>query len=333
MLCNVCGVRVVSGPSGVINDGMAFCYAHLSDAPREFQDEPDAPSFVPVFPPRVGKCAAKRSAFAIREINPNPIRRGSHELAKTILTLVGIKPSKTVVARIRDRIVAVDVRRVTPEVFKLEFSQLMSAFSATLTVEHLDAIFGMVYRPQLPMKINSSAGLARTIVLFLGSSDPKKIEAIRMRLVGLDTKHLNLHAFKNEFGAMLRSDTVDLSPTGEDLREIYKLVNGYLCRKSNRRPDYSEEMTSTGFDAFDISPLEDDPETQEWVGPFLRLQAMQLKGTIHEGVTLQQLFSVWSGEAPSMSSPYEDDEIREIAGMSPALERRCPRGTHIALGD
>ena len=290
----------------------------------------------------VGGYAAKRSDFVRRKINPNPVRRNAHSLAREIVSMVGINSSKPTIGRVRDRITALDVRRVTPETFRLEFSHLMSALGTKPTEEQLDQMFRLVYRPQIATNINSTSGLTSAICLHLGLSpqkrnreeeqenrDQEKINQIRHFLV--HAKCVESHSFRNDLRDLLRS--LEFSPTGEDLRLICSMVVEFRRRIGINRQAYHVGLDSSARMQQETpaitTPDGDDPDALEWIEPFMRLQRLQLDGVINDEVSLQQLHAIWSGKAPGLHLPTEDEELLELADMAMITQKRCPSGAHL----
>lgn len=97
----------------------------------------------------------------------------------------------------------------------------------------------------------------------------------------------------------------------------------YLAALDRRQPDHST-LPEPEQDP------SDDPEAQEWIEPFMRLQFLQQEGVIDDGMSLSQLHAVWSGKAPGLHLPTEDDELLELADMAMITQRRCPNGAHLA---
>jgi hypothetical protein len=194
--------------------------------------------------PAIGGYATKRSDFVRRKLNPNPVRRNAHSLAREIVDMVGIKPTKTTVGRVRDRITALDIRHVTPETFRLEFSGLMAALGTAPTQEQLDRMFRLIYRPQIATRFNSTAELTRSIGLLLGLScqdeDQPKFNRIRQLLV--HAKCVESHSFKDDFRNLLKS--LGLSPTGEDMRLACGMVVEFRKRTGVNRRAYHVGLDS-----------------------------------------------------------------------------------------
>lgn len=241
MQCTKCDTSVWDGVNGETVGGRAYCYAHLTGTLKHQPDMDVAQNLLPI----VGGYAVKRSDFVRRKINPNPVRRNAHSLAKEIVSMVGISSSKITVGRVRDRITALDVRRVTPETFRLEFCGLLTGLGITPTQEQLDQMFRMVYRPQIATRFNSTAELTRSIGLLLGLSDQKEDQPKfgRIRHFVVHAKCVESHSFKDDFRDLLKS--LGLSPTGEDMRLVCGMVVEFRKRTGVNRRDYHVGLDSS----------------------------------------------------------------------------------------
>lgn len=328
MQCTKCDTSVWDGVNGETVGGRAYCYAHLTGTLKHQPDMDVAQNLLPI----VGGYAVKRSDFVRRKINPNPVRRNAHSLAKEIVSMVGISSSKITVGRVRDRITALDVRRVTPETFRLEFCGLLTGLGITSTQEQLDQMFRMVYRPQIATRFNSTAELTRSIGLLLGLSSQEEDQPKfgRIRHFVVHAKCVESHSFKDDFRDLLKS--LGLSPTGEDMRLVCGMVVEFRKRTGVNRRDYHVGLDSsaTRQETAHTTLQGDDPEAQEWIEPFMRLQRFQQEGVISDDLTLEQLHNVWSGRAPGLHLPTEDEELLELADMTLITQKRCPNGAHLA---
>lgn len=329
MQCTRCDVFVWQGVNGDIVSGRAYCSAHLFDTPE--QDQPNMGNRLSI----AGGYAAKRSDFVRRKINPDPIRKNSHALAREIVNMVGIKPTKTTVGRVRDRITSLDVRKVTPQIFRLEFSELLVALGTLPTGQQLDHVFRLVYRPQVVTRFNSTTELTNSIGLLLGLSDQKEDQPKfgQIRHFVVHAKCVESHSFKNDFRDLLKS--LGLSPTGEDMRLVCGMIVEFRRRTGVNRRAYHVELDSSARMRQEApaitNPDGDDPDAFEWIEPFMRLQRLQLDGVINDEVSLQQLHAVWSGKAPGLHLPTEDEELLELADMALITQKGCPEGAHLGF--